>query len=142
MQARTLDDYLNADEAMARLAAHAGRLQKLQRLFEESVPPSLARVCRVANFKLGALVIHAENAAVAAKLRQMVPTLSDGFRLKGEQVTEICIKVQPLDAALQYRPPMQAAILGDGGRASLERLSGNLPDGPLRESLQRFLQRK
>lgn len=141
MQARTLDDCLNADDAMARLAAHAGRLQKLQRLFEESVPASLARVCRVANFKSGALIIHAENGAVATKLRQMVPSLGDGFRLKGEQVTEILIKVQPPDAALQHQGPSQAVVLGSGGRASLERLFESLPESALRESLRHFLRR-
>lgn len=141
MQARTLDDCLNADQAMARLAAHAGRLQKLQSLFAEAVPASLARYCRVANFKAGALIIHAENGAVAAKLRQMAPTLTGEFRQKNEEITEIRIKVQPLDAALQHKPGVTAAPLGDAGRASLSRLSETLPDGPLRESLQRFLQR-
>ena len=105
------------------------------------LPPMLARVCRVANFKSGALIIHAENGAVATKLRQMVPSLGEGFRLKGEQVTEILIKVQPLDVAPQHRPPPQAAVLGSGGRTSLERLFESLPEGALRESLQRFLRR-
>lgn len=141
MQARTLDDCLNADQAMARLAAHAGRLQKLQSLFAEAVPASLVRYCRVANLKAGALIIHAENGAVAAKLRQMAPTLTGEFRHKGEEVTEIRIKVQPLDAAPQHAPRIIAAPIGASSRAGLSKLSESLPDGPLRESLQRFLQR-
>ena len=139
MQARTLDDFLNADEAMARLAAHAGRLLKLQRLFEEMVPAALARTCRVANFKSGVIFIHAENGAVAAKLRQITPSLSDGFQIRGVQVTEIRIKVQPLDIALQHSSPAQAAVLGDAGRASIGRLVDSLPEGSLRESLGRFI---
>lgn len=139
MQARTLDDFLNADEAMARLAAHAGHLLKLQRLFEEVAPAALARTCRIANFKSGVIFIHAENGAVAAKLRQITPRLNDEFRTRGVQVTEIRIKVQPLDVAVQHRPPSPAAVLGDAGRASISRLADSLPEGPLRESLGRFI---
>ena len=142
MQARTLDDFLNADEAMARLSAHAGRLLKLQSLFEEVAPAALARTCRIANFKSGVIFIHAENGAVAAKLRQITPSLNDEFRTRGVQVTEIRIKVQPLDAAVQHRPSPQAAILGHAGRASIARLTASLPEGPLRESLARFIAHK
>ena len=139
MQARTLDDYLNADEAMARLAGHARHLLRLQRLFEEVAPATLARTCRIANFKSGVIFIHAENGAVAAKLRQITPSLNDEFRTRGVQVTEIRIKVQPLDIAPQHKSPPQAAVLGDAGRASIARLAEGLPDGPLRESLGRLI---
>jgi len=139
MQARTLDDFLNADEAMARLAAHAGRLLKLQRLFEEKAPAALARTCRIANFKSGVIFIHAENGAVAAKLRQILPSLNEELRAGGVDVTEIRIKVQPLDIAVQHKSPAQAAVLGDAGRASIVRLADSLPEGPLRESLGRFI---
>ena len=141
MQTRTLDDYLNADAAMARLAAHAEHLLKLQQLFQEAVPATLAQSCRIANTKLGVIVIHAENGAIAAKLRQIEPSLRDAFHSRGVQVTEIRIKVQPLDSALRNTPPVQAAILGDASRASIARLADNLPDGPLRDALGRFIAR-
>ena len=139
MQARTLDDCLNADESMARLTAHAGRLLKLQSLFEEMAPAALARTCRIANFKSGVIFIHAENGAVAAKLRQITPSLNEDFRSRGVQVTEIRIKVQPLDVATHHGLPPKAAVLGDPSRASIARLTASLPDGPLRESLGRFI---
>jgi len=141
MQARTLEDCLNADEAMSRLAAHAGRLLKLQRLFEDAVPAALAQACRIANIKLGVIFIHAENGAVATKLRQISPSLCEDFRTAGVQVTEIRIKVQPLNAALQHTCPPKTAILSDTARASIARLSDALPEGPLRQSLGRFLTR-
>ena len=141
MQTRTLDDYLNADAAMARLAAHAEHLLKLQRLFQEAVPVALAQSCRIANFKLGVIVIHAENGAVAAKLRQIEPSLSDAFRSRGVQVTEIRIKVQPLDTAVQNTRSPQPAVLGDASRASIVRMADSLPDGPLRDALGRFIAR-
>ncbi len=126
---------------MARLAAHAKRLQKLQCLFAEAVPASLSRVCRVANFKAGALILHAENGAVAAKLRQMAPSLTAEFRLKTQDVTEIRIKVQPLDIAPQHVAQITAVPIGAASRSGLAQLADTLPEGPLRESLKRFLQR-
>ena len=139
MQARTLDDCLNADESMARLAAHAGHLQKLQRLFVAAVPVALAQACRIANIKLGVVFIHAENGAIATKLRQIAPSLCEDFRSGGEQVTEIRIKVQPLDAAPQHVPRPKAAVLGSAARDSIARLSDTLPDGPLRQALGKFI---
>lgn len=139
MQARTLEDYLNADETMARLTVHAGRLLRLQSTFEEVVPAALARTCRIANFRSGVIFIHAENGAVAAKLRQITPSLNDHFRSRGVQVTEIRFKVQPLDVAVQHKLPAKPAVLGEVGRASIARLASSLPDGPLRESLGRFM---
>jgi len=141
MQARSVNDYLHTDAAMAQLAAHAERLLRLQQLFEKAAPVALAQTCRIANFKLGVIVIHAENGASAAKLRQIAPSLSDAFRSSGLEVTEIRIKVQPLDAALHHRPVTQAAVLGDASRASITRLAESLPDGPLREALGRFMTR-
>ena len=141
MQARTLEDCLNADEAMLRLAAHAGRLLKLQRLFEKAVPVALSRTCRIANLKLGVVFIHAENGAVATKLRQISPSLCEGFRSAGEQITEIQIKVQPLHAAAQQPLPPKAAVLDDTSRAGIARLADSLPKGPLRDALGRFIAR-
>ena len=141
MRARTLGDYLKSDEAMGRLSAHAGHLQTLQRLFENAVPAMLARSSRVANFKQGVVVVHAENGAVAAKLRQIAPSLGEGFRLKGEQVTEIRIRVQPLDIALQQKQAPRAASLGNAGRASIGRLTASLPEGPLRTALEGLVAR-
>jgi len=141
MRARLLDDHLKTDESMARLALHASRLQKLQKVLEKIAPSLLARSCRVANFKLGVLVIHAENGAVAAKLRQMAPSMSAAFQSEGEQVAEIRIKVHPLETAHEHKPQAQAAVLGEDSRARLDHLADTLPDGPLKTALEKFVLR-
>jgi len=141
MQARTLDDCLNADAAMARLAAHAGRLLKLQQIIEATVPTALANLCRVANYKMGVVVIHADNGAVAAKLRQMAPSIGEQLRASGTEVTEIRIKVQPRD---DLPPPSQSisiAILSDQAKQGLTKLSAELPEGSLKAALERLVKR-
>ena len=142
MQARTLDDCLNADAAMARLAAHAGRLLKLQQTIDATIPSALAKLCRVANYKLGVVVIHADNAAVAAKLRQMAPSLGDELRSGGTEVTEIRIKVQARAPVPPAPPRSPMAIISDQAKRGLTMLSDGLPEGSsLRAAVERLVSR-
>lgn len=136
---RSLDEHLRRDDGIASLQAHVHRLLQLQQILTGILPAPLARACRVANFKQGVLIIHAENGAVATKLRQLTTTVNNGFRRQGEVLSEVRIKVQPLDAQPQPKPPPRAATLGNAGRASIERLLGKLPDGPLRQALNGFI---
>lgn len=142
MATRPLDAYLNSTDGLAHVAAHAGRLVKLQRVFEEIAPPYLAESSRVANFKLGKTIIHADNGAVAAKLKQLLPSLVDEFCKKGAEVTEIQVKVQPRYAAPQQKPPRKAAPVGAGAKADLNRLAQELPAGSrLKEAVERLVKR-
>ncbi|MDP1653018.1 MAG: DUF721 domain-containing protein [Rhodocyclaceae bacterium] len=140
MAARSIDAYLNSAGDLARFSAHAGRLVKLQRVFEQIAPSYLAASSRVANFKLGSVVIHADSGAVAAKLRQMLPSLLGEFSLKGAEVTEIQVKVQPSHAAAQHKKTGGVASVGTSAKIDLKRLAGELPaDSPLKEALERLV---
>ena len=143
MQARTLNDCLQADEAVARLAAHAGNLLKLQRIIDATLPTSLLRSCRIANYKLGIVFLHADNAAVAAKLRQMAPSLCEQLRSSGREITEIRVKLQPQTPGTpapeqEYRSP-----IGLQAKQGLTKLSMTLPgDSPLRAAIERLLKER
>lgn len=139
MQARSLEDCLKADGGLARLSDHASRLLRLQRVFEAAVPRAQIRGARVANFKLGKLVLHADNAAVAAKLRQIVPTLVDVFKREAAEVTGIEIKVQP--RPVKRPPPKEPrTALGEHAKQGLTSLAETLPgDSPLGVALRRLV---
>ena len=142
MAARSLDAYLNSAGGLAHLSAHAGRLVKLQRVFEGIAPSYLAASSHVANCNLGKVVIHADSGAVAAKLRQMLPSLVDEFSLKGAEITEIQVKVQPANAAPQHKKKMIAPSVGASTKSELRRLAGELPaDSPLKDALERLVDR-
>jgi len=142
MAARSLDAYLNSAGDLARLSAHAGRLVKLQRVFEQIAPAYLTASSHVANLKLGKVVIHADSGAVAAKLRQMLPSLVDEFSLKGAEITEIQVKVQPSGVALQHKKRVVAAAVGSSAKTGLSRLAEELPAGsPLKEAVERLVKR-
>lgn len=141
MHARSLHAYLKSANELARLSSHAERLLMLQRVFERIAPQPLARGGQVANYKLGMLVIHAANGAVAAKLRQLEPTLRDEFCKRCLEVTEIRVKVQAW-TSLPSPAPAKHAALSPAAIQSLERLSGQLQESPLKQALEGMLKRQ
>lgn len=142
MPVRQLAQCMEADASLAQLSAHAQKLLKLQYIFERAIPSALARHGRVANVKLGRVVIHAESGAVAAKIRQLMPRLTDVFRQAGVQVNEIQVKVQPDPNPRANQTPLAPASLGEKARSGLGALQTRLPpDSPLRSALERFLDR-
>lgn len=137
---RSLDTYLKSATDLERLAAHAEKLRQLQQIYAQIAPDYLASASQVANFKSGKVVIHAANGAVAAKLKQLEPSLRGEFYSNGFEVTEISIKAQggPLGRAAE-RPPADRAISSTASK-QIETLAGQLPaDSPLRAALQRLL---
>ena len=140
MQARSLEDCLNADAALARLTEHAAHLLKLQRIIDATIPTALKRACRVANYRLGVVFIHTDNGAVAAKLRQLAPSLCDELRSSGREITEIRVKVQPRECPPPRINTESVPALGLRSKQGLTDLANGLPeDSPLRASLERLL---
>ncbi len=140
MTARSLQEHLNSGDGMARLAAHAQRLLQFQRLLEAALPVALRPHARVANFRLGKLLIHAANGAVAAKVRQLGPSLASDLSNKEAKVTQIEVRVQ----ARNPPPPRQIHkrhnLPGDKQKQGLTNLVQELPrESPRRLALERLL---
>ena len=135
----TVTSLLETEAHVARLTAHAGRLLQLQRQLELALPRQLAKVVRVANYRLGKVIVHAANGAVAAKVRQIVPGLVETYRQNGTEVNEIDVKVQPIQPA-NARPAEEAQkLLGAKAKQGLTSFAQKLPaDTPLRLALERL----
>jgi hypothetical protein len=136
-----LNRFLAGGDTLARLHDHARRLQRLQARLEQALPGAMSEACTVANVKDDTLILIARSGSVAARVRQMAPSLIGAFAGEGAVVRRIEVKVGVrLDEALP--PPREARILGDKGRESIEALITDLPaDDPLRASLQTLLDR-
>lgn len=143
MPISSLDSFLHADEGAGRLIAHARLLVKLATLYESFAPSHLVAASRVANYRSGVVVIHCASSAVAAKLRQLGPTLVDGFSKRGLECNGVVIKVQAHDSLdfLQNQREAIAKPLGEESRQSLEGLRDRLPAGALREAIEVLLKR-
>ena len=141
MTARSLQEHLDSGDSMARLAAHAQRLLQFQRLLEVALPEALRPHARVANFRLGKLRIHAANGAVAAKVRQLGPSLASDLSNKEAKVTQIEVRVQagipPPPKEKHQRPDLPGLKQKQG----LTTLARSLPpDSRLQRALDRLLQ--
>lgn len=136
----SLEHYLEATDGAGKLMAHARQLVKLTRLFRGIAPPHLHQASTLANYKSGVVVIHAHSGAVAAKLRQLAPTLADGFSRKGVECTGVQIKVQAPENKAQTPTPTQKP-LSASTCGTLEHLCSALPDAPLRQAIEQLLMR-
>jgi hypothetical protein len=135
-----LEHYLDNDAAAGRVMAHARLLLKLTRRFETVAPATVARAARVANFKSGKIIIHADNGAVAAKIRQIGQRLCDELSKGVAECNGIEVKVQPRQIPCQSTSSIQKP-LSAGACGVLRSTSENLPKGPLRDALESLLAR-
>jgi hypothetical protein len=141
MPARRLSEILGAESALGNLAAASRRLEQLQRIYLETVPPALCRASRVGWARGGVATIVASNGAVAAKLRQMAPRILDGFKRHGLEFNSMRIEVQ-VDAAAEPRGAAGALRLSPAASSALENSLLSVPPSPLRDALQRLARRR
>ncbi len=134
MASQRLNSYFGASPELRQLARQVDMLQAVQRHYEQVVPASLKQASRVQQMDGKILTLAADNGAVAAKLRQLVPELTRLLQNRGCEVTGIRVRVQvsPTPADRADAP----AGLSEAARRSLLDAVRQLPDSPLKCALQ------
>lgn len=136
----TVMNHLAAAEAYVRLSEQANRLRQLQALLEVSLPAYLQPGTHVANFKRGKIIIHADSGAVAVKLRQMAPSLTETFIQQGNEVTGIEVRVQARRLSRSGFVKIRPKKLGLHQKRVLTSLSAGLAESsPLKLALEKLL---
>src|SRR6188768_739081 len=98
MPLRDIRNLLGASSELAALREKTQRLLALQRAYVDCTPVELAeltKASRVGYLKAGTLYLLADNATVAAKLRQLLPRLLPLFQKLEAEITGIHVDVQP-----------------------------------------------
>jgi hypothetical protein len=131
--------FLNQPDGIAPLMPQARRLIELRKILAAMLPESLARSCSIANYKQGKVVIFAANGATAAKLKLMLPTLSEQLSQRGIEVTGLEVCVQPLSSGAQVVE--KSAKISQETTLGLARLCEQLPDSELKTALGKFASR-
>lgn len=138
--AKSLQEHLVSGSGMARLVAHADRLRLLQHQLDATLPAALRPHARVANFRLGKLSIHADNGAIAAKIRQLGPRIASQLSNQATEITQIGVRVQPLATDSPHPPHERPVLPGDEQKQGLALLTEALPrESKLRRALERLL---
>ena len=135
MPARKLDFYFSAAEPLRVLSAEARRLAEWQQAFLKAAPPVLTQSCRVGALRGDILILLADNAAVASKLRQLAPRLLTSFRKQGFKATSIQIRVQVDRRWAPAAKPGQRKLSAET-LENLEKLAEGLEDSPLKRALR------
>jgi hypothetical protein len=138
--AQRFKSLLSGDSELRPLLDKAQALSALQLHFAGVVPPNLAQSSQVLGLQSGILSISAANAAVAAKLRQLVPELIIMLQNSGCEVSGIRVKVQVSFNRVQ--PVTTPRKLGKTAREALDGLSQTLGDSPLRIALKKLARAK
>ena len=141
MPLRTIGNLLGATDELKVLSARARRLRELQSLYAGSAPRELAVLSRVKNLRAGTLLISADNAAVAAKLKQLAPTLLASLRKSEAEITGIRIEVQVSGALHERTPKSRKTPLTADAIQEFDALEKRMPDGALKSALARMVRR-
>ena len=141
MPAHKIGELLAGSGELKALSREARRLADLEPLLFDAAPRALAEATRVTGLRAGMLVLLADNSAVAAKLRQLVPRLLVCVRKREPEVSGIRVEVQP--AGQQTRPARGAKkrTLGAGTMADFQNLAEGLRDSPLKDAVTRLVRR-
>lgn len=131
--------FLNQPDGIAPLMPQARRLIELRGILAAVLPESMARCCSIANYKQGKVIIFAANGAIAAKLKLMLPTLSEELSKRAFEVTGLEVRVQALGADLQ--PIEKSARMTPEAASGLARLHRQLTDSELKTAIGKFASR-
>ncbi len=147
MTIHKINFYLNALKNAPQhqeLFTYIDRLSEMQRAFMEIIPPQLAKPCSLDKFLDGKLTILVGNGAVAAKLKQILPSLLLKFKKMGYvEVTAIQITVQANYYTysandLSHKKPK----ISQAGMESLSKFATNLPLSPLKIAVKSMLKKR
>lgn len=142
MPVQKIGDVIANSSDLKTLTRQAQRLRDLERLLFEATPLALARSSRVTNLRSGTLVVAADNAAIAAKLRQLAPRLLLHMAKQGVEVTGIHVRVQVNPRKIKAEDEVTKRSLPPDAIQEFERLSGRLPPSPLKSALTRMVSRR
>lgn len=135
MAAQKLSSLLGATGEFKTLMQRTRRVAEWQRRYADAAPPALTRSSRVAGFRSGILVLGADNAAVAAKLKQLVPRLMTALNQQGNEVTSIRVQVQPANVTADREKKRALSGLPPRAVEQFEKLSASVPESPLKQAL-------
>ena len=135
MPTRRIDFYLNTSDRLRSLTHEAQRNAGLHQVLMNIAPPELTQACCVKQLRDGTLTLMAENAAIAAKLKQLAARLLATYQKQRCEITSIRIEVQvkeAADAPARGRKPRRLSI---ENIEHLEKLAEGLDDSPLKQAL-------
>ena len=132
-------DWLGREPAFRALGAQVELLVRVERALRAASPRT---PLSVVSLEAGQLVVTAPNASMAARLRQVEPTLLAALREAGFAVETIRFR-PPRAGPGGARPPLPVKRpIPAGALQRLEELAGSVERSPLKDALARLVARR
>jgi hypothetical protein len=138
---RELLEYLRSDDKLGSLLPTVEQVVQLQAACEQQLP-TLFSSCQVLQLRENTLHISAPNAALATRLRQVLPKLQQGLRASGWDIEQIRLKVQLMPTQAAPPAPSAPRVMSSGAIESIASLASQIEESPLRDALQNLLKRR
>lgn len=121
------------------LSEHAKKAAVAQQLWLSIAPAPMVRYCHASSLENKQLSLRADNNAVAAKIKLLIPSLLIRLEKQGSEVTAIQVKVQ-----VKSSPQAKVKVLktlSKNSAASIDELAKKLKGTPLGASLAKLATR-
>lgn len=130
----------SGSESLGPLLAHVRRLEALNKMLREQLPPPLNQHCQAANLRDDTLLLHADSPAWALKLRYSAPVMLERLRRQPglQQLRTINVKVKPTGIATTPAKKTRHAQMSEDTAKLLDDVAGAITDPTLRASLLRL----
>jgi hypothetical protein len=135
MPLRDIRKLIDASAELASVRRQAHKQAALQQAFVDYTPAEFAyltQASRVGYIKAGTLYLLTDQAAVAAKLRQLLPRLLPVFRKLEPEVTGIKVEVQVNSAQGKSRSKTNKKLLSIDSIEYFEKLAGSVSNPELK----------
>ena len=130
--------FINADNRLRLLQTHVNEIMRLQKVWHTIVPAGLASVSRIGQIDADTVSIYCDHGAAAAKLRQLIPSISSALAKQGILGQTILVKVRTNAIPTRYREPNKP-IISMAGLNELKNLHTELEAGELKDALANLL---
>jgi hypothetical protein len=145
MPLRDIRQFIGTSSELETLRKKTQRLTALQQAYVDYTPVELAeltKASRVGYVKAGTLYLWVDHAAVAAKLRQLLPRLLPLFSKLDEEVTGIKVVVQVKSPPKKSQGYGQKNQLPIDSIEHFERLSQTVNDPALKSAINNLVRKR
>ncbi|MCB5186239.1 DUF721 domain-containing protein [Methylobacillus gramineus] len=125
---------------LAALSEQAEKLTLSQQQWNAIVPAPLKPYTQAGSVSHKRLTVYADNGAVAAKIKLLLPSLMVGLQKQGLEVTSIRVEVQVKSSPAKASKKLR--VISPVAAASLEKLAGELKGSALGDAIARLSRRR
>lgn len=124
---------------LAALLGQADNLTASQKIWNTILPDALAPFTQAGSVKHKRLTVYADNGAVAAKIKLLLPSLLTKLQKQGLEVTSIRVEMQVKSSPRKSVKPMRS--ISPEAASSLRKLADELSGSALGEALAKLSRR-